>query len=206
MNFRKDTLPHPGKALLWFLLDEEDYYQIAGDFEESYRYRSETQGRARAILWFWFMFSKSLPGFIWDYFYWRETMIKNYLKIAFRVIKKQKLYSFLNIMGLAISLTCALLILFHVKDELSYEKNFPKADRIYRIQTNSKYGSNFRNWAPSAPALGPALEESFPEIETSARIRDLDRSSATLQSREIAGVLRKAMVSSPITPLYRYSI
>ena len=76
-------------------------------------------------------------------------------------------------MGLAISLTCALLILFHVKDEMSYEKGFPKSDRIYRVQTNSQYGSDFRNWAPSAPAIGPELEASFPEIEASARIRDL---------------------------------
>ena len=145
MNLRKDTVPRLGKALLWLLLDEEDYHQAVGDFEESCQYRIKTQGRTRAILWFWFMFFKSMPGFIRDTIYWRGIMIKNYFKIALRIIKRQKLYSFLNIVGLAVSLTCSFLIFLHVKDELSYETNFPKAERLYRIQTNSKYGSTFRN-------------------------------------------------------------
>jgi len=175
MSADKPGLSNLGKAILWIFLEGEDYDQAAGDFEESYLYRMRTQNKARARIWFWSMLLKSFPGFIGDYFYWRVTMVKNYLKIALRVIKKQKLFSFLNILGLAVSLTCALLILFHVKDELSYEKNFPKSDRIFRIQTNSRYGSNYRNWAPSAPGLGPALEESFPEVESSARIRYIGR-------------------------------
>jgi putative ABC transport system permease protein len=175
MSMKKYSLPRLGEVLLWLFLEDEDYDQAIGDFEESYRFRIRTQNKNQARFWFWLMLLKSLPGFISDYFYWRGTMIRNYFKTAMRVIKKQKLYSFLNILGLAVSLTCALLILFYVKDELSYENNFPKAGRIYRVQVNSKYGSNFRNWAPSAPALGSALEESFPEIEMSARITDLGR-------------------------------
>jgi len=175
MTFRSDKIPRPGKFLLRLLLDEDDYHQIAGDFEESYRYKITATGKAWACLWFWFMLSKSLPGFAWDTFYWRGVMIKNYLKIALRVIKRQKLFSVLNIVGLAVSLTCAFLILLHVKDELSYETNFPKADRLYRIQTNSKYGSTFRNWGASAPGLGPVLKETLPEVENTARIRHLGR-------------------------------
>jgi putative ABC transport system permease protein len=181
MSCRKDTVPRLGKALLWFLLDEEDYRQIVGDFEESYRYRNKEQGRARATLWFWFMFNKSLPGFIKDMLYWRGVMIKNYLKIALRIIKRQKLFSFLNIVGLAVSLTCSFLIFLHVRDELSYETNFPKAECLYRLQTNSKYGSTFRHWGASAPALGPIMEETFPEVEKTARIRDLGREILSYQ-------------------------
>jgi putative ABC transport system permease protein len=175
MPVDKGALPNRGKAVLRMFLEYEDYYQAVGDFEESFRYRIQNENKARATIWFWSMLLRSLPRFICDYFYWRGIMLKNYIKTAVRVIRRQKLYSFLNIAGLAVSLSCALLILFHVKEELGYEKNFPKSDRIFRIQTNSKYGSNFRNWAPSAPAIGPALEESFPEIESSARIRDLGR-------------------------------
>ena len=175
MSLKRDPLPRLGKAVMWLFLEDEDYYQAIGDFEESFSYRIQTENKAKALLWFWAMLLKSLPQFVWDYFYWRGVMIKNYLKTALRIIRKQKLYSFLNIVGLAVSLTCALLILFHVKDELSYEKHIPKADRIYRVQTNSKYGSNYRNWAPSAPALGPMLVEAFPEIEMSARISDMGR-------------------------------
>ncbi len=171
----KETLPKWGKAVLRVFLEYEDFYQAVGDFEESYRYRIQNKNKTKAIIWFWSMLLRSLPRFVWDYVDWRGIMLKNYLRTAIRVVRRQKLYSFLNIAGLAVSLSCALLILFHVKDELRYEKNFPKSDRIHRIQTNSKYGSNFRHWAPSAPAIGPALEESFPEIESSARIRDLGR-------------------------------
>jgi putative ABC transport system permease protein len=184
MNSRKDLLPRLGKALLWLFLNDEDYPQILGDFEESFRFRIETQGRTKVLLWFWLLLIKSLPEFIRDSMYWRGVMLKNYLKIALRVIKRQKLYSLLNIVGLAVSLTCSFLILLHVKDELSYETNFPKADRIYRVQVNSKYGTNFRNWAASAPALGPMLEESFPEIEATARIRSLSREVFSYQASQ----------------------
>lgn len=182
MAFRNDKIPRSGKTLLRLLLDEDDYNQVAGDFEESYRYRVTASGKARAKLWFWLMLSKSLPGFAWDSIYWRGVMIKNYLKIAIRVIKRQKLFSFLNIVGLAVSLTCSFLILLHVRDELSYETNFPKADRLYRIQTNSKYGSTFRNWGASAPGLGPVLKETLPEVENTARIRNLGREILSCQS------------------------
>jgi len=175
MNPRKDAMPALGKTVLWLILNDEDYQQITGDFEESYRYRVKTQGKAKAALWFWFLLFKSLPGFIWDSIYWRGAMIKNYLKIALRVIRRQKMFSCLNIAGLAVSLTCGFLIMLHVKDELGYETCFSKAGRLYRVQVNSRYGSNFRNWAASAPALGPMLEESFPEIEKAARLSPLGR-------------------------------
>ena len=175
MKQPESRLPKFGDWLLRLLARYDFNPHMRGDFDEEFSQVYEAKGFVRAWFWYWTHLLRSLPFFIRDVLFWRFIMLRNYLKIAFRVIRKQKLYSLSNIMGLAISLTCAFLILFHVKDEMSFEKNFPKADRIYRIQTNSQYGSNFRNWAPSAPALGPALEESFPEIETSARIRDVGR-------------------------------
>ncbi len=98
-------------------------------------------------------------------------MFKNYFKIALRNIQKQKLNSTLNIIGLAVAITCGLLILFHVKDELSYEKNFPKVDRIYRVTINSKHGDTYRHWAVGPPLLGAKLKEQIPEIENVCRFR-----------------------------------
>lgn len=100
-------------------------------------------------------------------------MIKENLKIAWRVLRKQKLASFLNITGLGVSLACLLLILFHVRTELGYESGFPKADRIFRVRTDSVYGSTTRNWAASAPALGDELAKEFPEIESMVRFADM---------------------------------
>ena len=60
-------------------------------------------------------------------------MVKNYLKIAFRNLRRHALTSFINLSGLAIGLTCCLLILTYVLNELSYDRYNRNADRIYRV-------------------------------------------------------------------------
>ncbi len=60
-------------------------------------------------------------------------MLKNYMKIALRNLIKQKSYSLINIAGLAIGLTCAILILLYVQYELSYDRFLNNVDRLYRI-------------------------------------------------------------------------
>jgi len=60
-------------------------------------------------------------------------MIKNHLKIAFRQIKKQKFYSAVNIIGLAMGVTCCLLIALFVRDELSYDQHHPNVGNLYRV-------------------------------------------------------------------------
>jgi putative ABC transport system permease protein len=170
---RNSVLPRAAKILLWLFLGDEDYDQAVGDFEEHYRVRIVSEGPVRARTGFWCHLLKSLPAFVWDSISWRGVMIRENLRIAWRILKKQKIYSLLNITGLGVSLACLLLILFHVKGELGYETGFPKADRIYRVQTDSQYGSTTRQWAASAPAMGPELERFFPEIEATARFTSL---------------------------------
>jgi putative ABC transport system permease protein len=174
MDRNKGRLPFLVKALLWPVLDDEDYDEALGDFEESYRAGTAARGAARARAGLWLAVLKSLPGFARDSLYWRCVMIRENLKIAWRVLKKQKLASFLNITGLGVSLACLLLILFHVRTELGYESGFPKADRIFRVRTDSVYGSTTRNWAASAPAMGTELAKEFPEIEARARVTSMD--------------------------------
>jgi len=98
-------------------------------------------------------------------------MFKSYLKVAVRNLRKHKAYSFINITGLAVALVCSLLILLYVKEELSYEQGFSKADRIYRITSISKSGGIYRHWAAGPPPLGPMVQEQIPEIEQVARLR-----------------------------------
>ncbi len=169
MDRNETRLPVLAKALLWPFLDDEDYDEALGDFEESFRAAIAARGAVRARAGLWLAVLRSLPGFARDSLYWRCVMIKENLKIAWRVLKKQKLASFLNITGLGVGLACLLLILFHVRTELGYESGFPKADRIFRVRTDSVYGSTIRNWATSAPALGTELAKAFPEIVAMAR-------------------------------------
>jgi hypothetical protein len=173
MTGKQNRLPRSAKLLLWLFVGEEAYDQVVGDYEEDYRRRIAGGGAVAARAAFWLALFRSLPWFAWDSIYWGGVMIKHNLKVAWRILRKQRLYSFLNIVGLGVSLACLLMIFYHVQGELGYESHFPKAGRIYRVQTDSRYGSTSRQWAASAPAMGPELERYFPEIESFARITAL---------------------------------
>jgi len=96
-------------------------------------------------------------------------MIKNYFKITLRNILRHKGYSAINIFGLAIGLTCALLILLWVQDELSYDKFHDQAENIYRVEQDQNYSGrlyhvNVLPW-PSAPVW----KEEIPEVLAATR-------------------------------------
>ncbi|MFQ5631631.1 MAG: ABC transporter permease, partial [bacterium] len=96
-------------------------------------------------------------------------MFKNYLKIAFRNLIKNKVYSLINISGLAVGMACVLLIGLYVQNELSYDRFHPNADRIYRV-TASTSGDEIPTWIGTPALLGTTLYERFPEIEDFTRI------------------------------------
>ncbi len=98
-------------------------------------------------------------------------MLRNYLKIAIRNILRNKLYSLINILGLAIGITACLLIMLFISYEFSYENLFSKADRIYRVLTiDAALGTNKQRVGITMPPLGTVLAENFPEIEAATRI------------------------------------
>ncbi|MBU0711903.1 ABC transporter permease [bacterium] len=98
-------------------------------------------------------------------------MIKNYLKVALRNISRHKVYSFINILGLAIGLTACILILLYLQYELSYDRWNDKADRIYRIALHGILGENEFNGSVACAPLAKTLIAEFPEVESTARIR-----------------------------------
>jgi putative ABC transport system permease protein len=99
-------------------------------------------------------------------------MFRNYLKIAWRNLWKSKTFSVVNITGLAVGIAGVLLIIFHIRHELSYEKGFEKVDRIYRV-TYESTGEDNRHWAATPPPLVPALQQAFPQIEAGVRMHRL---------------------------------
>jgi putative ABC transport system permease protein len=97
-------------------------------------------------------------------------MLKNYLKVAWRHLLRHKAYSFINIVGLAVGITCCLLIMLFVKSELSYDKFHTKANRLYRVWQKEKYqGQDFTTTFTPLP-LAAALKQSLPEVEASTRV------------------------------------
>ncbi|PWV53664.1 ABC transporter permease [Chitinophaga sp. S165] len=97
-------------------------------------------------------------------------MIKNYLKIAWRNIRKQKFYSFINILGLTIGLTCCFLIFMYVRFELSYDAFHKNKDRIYRLVTDVKTPTEVINAEITSAPMGPNIEADFPEVVSAVRI------------------------------------
>ncbi len=97
-------------------------------------------------------------------------MFRNYFKIAWRNLRKQRALSFINISGLALGLACCLLITLYVADELSYDRYNAKADRIYRIHSDIKFGGNDMQSAVTADPLGPTLKQDYPQVEQFVRL------------------------------------
>ncbi|MGH7595710.1 MAG: ABC transporter permease [bacterium] len=97
-------------------------------------------------------------------------MFKNYLKITWRNLVRQKANSFINITGLAIGMTCSMLILLWVQHELSYDAFHANANDIYRVVENQYYaGGQVFPVAVTPSPLAPALKAQFPEIVKSTR-------------------------------------
>jgi len=98
-------------------------------------------------------------------------MFSNYFKTALRNLWKNKGFSAINIVGLAIGLSTCLLILIFVMDELGYDKYNKNADRIYRLDGDIKFGGNHFILATVPAPAGPAMLRDFPEVEKETRFR-----------------------------------
>lgn len=98
-------------------------------------------------------------------------MLKNYIRSAIRNFQKNKGFSFLNIIGLAIGIASSLLIMQYVKYEKSYDTFHNDSDRIYRVQYNGYSNGNLNfECAAAVPAVGPALKDNFDEVIEQVRL------------------------------------
>src|ERR1700712_5163258 len=97
-------------------------------------------------------------------------MIKNYLMIAWRNLIKNKIYSFLNITGLAVGLASFLLIALYMMDEISYDRYNANADRIDRINSDIKLGGGELHMPVTSDMMGQLLIKDNPSIERYTRI------------------------------------
>lgn len=98
-------------------------------------------------------------------------MLKNYLKIAWRNLLRNKAYSFINILGLAIGIAASVLIFLYVRDEMSYDRYHAKADRIYRITADwSNKGDSRIHQLGTPSILARTIRAHYPEAESVAQL------------------------------------
>jgi len=108
-------------------------------------------------------------------------MFMNYIKIVLRTFRKQKVYSFINLAGLSLGLACFILISLWARHEMSYDQFHVKKDRIFRILNANANGTFGR---AVSYALGPELEQKYPEIEDSCRVWPWHRSLVKYQDKK----------------------
>lgn len=99
-------------------------------------------------------------------------MWKNYIKLAFRNLKKSKNNTIINILGLAIGFSACIFIGLWIKNEINFDKNHQNYNNIYRILTKHYYGSQ-QSWSTgSPPAVAPSMEEHYPEVLRACRLQN----------------------------------
>ena len=97
-------------------------------------------------------------------------MIRNYFKIALRHLQKNRLYAFVNIMGLAIGIASCLLIGIYIWHELSFDKFHKNADRITRVTWEYNFGDVETTTASTGTKVGPQFQRTFPEVKDYVRL------------------------------------
>ena len=96
-------------------------------------------------------------------------MFRNYFTVALRHLNRQKGYSFINVMSLALGIACCLLILLYIRDELSYDRFHDKADRIYRVTAEHRQGNQVSQNADVLIPIAKFIRADFPEVEDMVR-------------------------------------
>ena len=100
-------------------------------------------------------------------------MLKNYFKVAFRSLNKNRVYAFINILGLALGLTVTLLVFMFVKDETSYDKHWSGADRIYRTGIKADMMGQKMDAPVSPSPMANTLRTEFTDVETATRFQNV---------------------------------
>jgi putative ABC transport system permease protein len=113
-------------------------------------------------------------------------MFKNLLLVALRNFKRDKWYSLLNILGLTIGITFGLLLIFYIKDELSYDHYNQKLDRMFRIGSYIKEpDKDMLKWSSTQNPLGPTLKREYPEVEEAVRFVGNGKNMFQLGDRQL---------------------
>ncbi|PXX31772.1 ABC transporter permease [Arenibacter sp. ARW7G5Y1] len=99
-------------------------------------------------------------------------MFQNHIKIAWRSLKRQPFFTFLNTFGLAIGMAGGLLISLYIYDEMNFDTMFKDADRIYRINSDIRFGGKIMRSAQVGAPMAAAIKSDFPQIELVTRIRN----------------------------------
>ncbi|MEQ9465832.1 MAG: FtsX-like permease family protein [Ekhidna sp.] len=169
--------PNPPKWADWLIekccaspLVEE----VQGDLHEAYHWRLKEKGISKAKWFFIFEVLRSIrPSNLKPTHYLTQylMMYKNYIKTGWRFLKKHKLYSGLNILGLALGISFCWLAYLYANDETSFDEYLSNHESLYRIVIDIQRGDNIDYIGGSSNAMTVLFDEQIPEIESVARFK-----------------------------------
>ena len=164
------------RLLTWFCaphLREE----VLGDLHERYALRVKGRGAAKANGRYWLdVLAYVRPEFIRrqpsDYPQpTNTTMLRNYLKIAWRNLIREKGYASLNMAGLAVGMAASTLIFLWIQSELTYDRFYSKTDRLFQVYNQDVFSGNPMVWGTTPLPLAPTLKQNYPDVEEATRYR-----------------------------------
>ena len=168
----------PPKFTEWILKKFSSGYNNTssiGDLEEEFYLICEEKSPAAAKNWYRKQVLKSMPDGLKHKIYWSFAMFKNYLKTAFRNIKREKGYSAINISGLALGIACCTLISLYILNELSYDRYPENAGRIFRIDVKGNFSGRDVGMAIIPAPAATELKNEFPEVLNATGIQKSDQ-------------------------------
>lgn len=157
------------EKILGCFLRKEDAHHRLGDLAEVYSDIHLRRGWYAATCWYLGQILRGWPGYVIFRITGRFMMVKNYAKVAFRNIIRQKGYAFLNITGLALGMACSFFLLLWVYHQVSFDRFHRNVDRLYRVEVDIPQ-ENGSIHGPNTPfPLGIAIKDSLPEIKNMTR-------------------------------------
>jgi len=133
-------------------------------------------------------------------------MIKNYFKIAFRSLWKNKGYSTINILGLAVGLATCLVIILYVVDELSYDRFYKNAANIYRINSDIRFGGSNLHITQTSDMMGQLLKKDYPQVEEYTRIYNNNGSKLIKKGSDFIEEAKVANVDSTFFRIFNLPV
>ena len=186
MSHNMQNLPRWGRWFLKRLMPVEDYEFFAGDLEEGLHEDFKRKGCLRARLRLHIRLLAIIVPILMSKVRWIAVLVANDIKITVRNFKKHRIFSLINITGLAVSLAFFILLISYVRDEWSYDRFHAKASRIYMTTVEMM---NNPPAAVSAPILAEPLQAEFPEIMSVTRYwrtRQAVKSRGIIQNQDLA--------------------
>ncbi|MEL7001709.1 MAG: ABC transporter permease, partial [Bacteroidota bacterium] len=176
MDLKNQNIPKSAEKLLLFFLKEDLAEEVLGDLDEKFYYDLKSKTTTRARLNYWYQVINYLRPFalkkLWSINSNNYSMFQNYFKIGYRNLLKNKGYSFINIGGLAIGMTVAILISLWVYDELSFNKYHNNYDRIGQVLFNAEYDQGVETNESITTGVGTHLKENYQsQFERVAMVR-----------------------------------